>query len=103
MTYKIRAVLTLFIVSFLMIAIPKHGYADHISKVQIDGLVCDFCAVALEKIFNAEEKVEKISLDLTSKILTLEYKSPEKLEDKKLHQLINDAGYSVRNIEHVSH
>lgn len=79
--------------------------ADHPNGsiyVDINGLVCDFCARALEKVFAKKEQVESISVDLDSKVVTIHFNNDQSLGDIEIIKYINDAGYSVEDIRHDS-
>lgn len=66
--------------------------------VDVNGLVCDFCSRALEKVFSRQEEVEDIDVDLNIKVITITLKEDQKLSNAVITQLINDAGYSVVKI-----
>ena len=72
------------------------------SKVYVDvhGLVCDFCARALEKVFGRQAAVSDIDVNLNTKVITLNLKDGMQLEDGMISKLINDAGYNVVKIRH---
>lgn len=75
--------------------------ADHPEgtvKVDIYGLVCDFCAQALEKVFGKETAVDTIEVDLEAKIVTIHLKNGMQLEDALIEKNILDAGYNVEAI-----
>lgn len=65
------------------------------SYVSVNGLVCDFCARALEKTFGQQEAVDHITVDLDTKIITIFYKDGQTLSEDKITQLITDSGYNV--------
>ncbi len=67
-------------------------------QVSVNGLVCDFCARALEKVFGAQEAVKNIHVNLDTKIITIHFKEGQSLDDVMVKQLINDAGYDVEVI-----
>ena len=64
----------------------------------VNGLVCDFCARALEKTIGKQEAVKSIKVDLKDKIITINFIENQILKDNIITQLINDAGYAVRKI-----
>ncbi len=64
----------------------------------VNGLVCDFCARALEKTFSKKEEVNSIKVDLDEKIVTINFNSDQQLDETTITQLITDAGYSVEKI-----
>jgi len=69
--------------------------------VSVNGLVCDFCARALEKVFGKEEAVKGIDVNLDTKIITVNFNEGQTLGDEKITQLITDAGYNVEGIHRV--
>ena len=68
-------------------------------KVEVNGLVCDFCARALEKTFKKMGSVEDISVNLTTKIITIDLKEGSKLTDTDIKKAVNDAGYAIKEIQ----
>ena len=64
----------------------------------VNGLVCDFCARALEKTISKQESVKSIEVNLTDKIITINFNKGKKLDDSIIKELIEDSGYSVRKI-----
>ena len=77
------------------------AFADHpegIVKVDIYGLVCDFCARALEKVFGKEEAVDNIDVNLDEKIITIHIKQGYHIDNELIHQYIVDSGYNVETI-----
>lgn len=69
-------------------------------QVSVNGLVCDFCARALEKVFGKQEAVENINVNLDTKIITVNFKEGQNLDDETIKTLIQDAGYNVESIAH---
>lgn len=72
--------------------------ADHTITVAISGLVCDFCARALEKVFGKRQEVSGIEVNLDTKLVTIGLKKGADIEDSTITKLIMDAGYNVVNI-----
>ena len=66
----------------------------------VNGLVCDFCARALEKTFQKEESVKSINVDLKEKLITINLNENKKIANSTIIKLINDAGYDVREIKY---
>ena len=67
-------------------------------RVEVNGLVCDFCAQAIDKVFRKNEAVADVAVDLNIKIVELALKKDGKLADDTLSQLILDSGYNVVKI-----
>lgn len=81
-----------------LILFPLTANAAETAKISVNGLVCDFCARAIEKIFTKDEAVESVAVDLTSKIVTTTFKDGKTLSDDELKKLVTDAGYNVVSI-----
>ena len=86
---------------WVLFASPVNA-ADHTDKLYVDvnGLVCDFCAQALEKVFAKKEQVESIHVDLDSKVVAITFRPGRQLDDDTISAMIADAGYDVRAIRH---
>jgi len=69
--------------------------------VSVNGLVCDFCARALEKVFSKEEAVKVIDVNLDTKMITITFNEGQNLDDERITTLITDAGYNVEGIHRV--
>ena len=82
----------------IIIFFPLTANAAETAKISVNGLVCDFCARAIEKIFTKDEAVESVAVDLTSKIVTATFKDGKTLSDDELKKLVTDAGYNVVSI-----
>ncbi len=80
-----------------LILFTNAAYAST-AKVDVNGLVCDFCARALEKVFGKQDAVENINVDLDKKIVTINFKEGQNLDDETLTKLITDSGYAVEKI-----
>lgn len=78
--------------------VPGIENADHTITVQINGLVCDFCARALEKVFGKRTEVSGIDVNLDTKRVTIGLKKGAGIDDATVTRLITDAGYQVVKI-----
>ena len=79
--------------------VPGVEGAHHTITAQINGLVCDFCARALEKVFGKRDEVTGIDVNLDTKIVTIGFKKGMDIDDATITKLITDAGYNVVKIE----
>jgi len=68
-------------------------------EVKIHGMVCDFCARAMEKVFGKREEVKDIQVNLDEGIVRIEMVEGGHINNATLRQLITDSGYDVANIE----
>lgn len=90
--------ITLFTLTFVTTIYASEGRV----YVRVNGLVCDFCARALEKVFSKQEAVSSIDINLDTKVLVINFKKNKQLDDATITKFVNDAGYSVVNIRHDS-
>lgn len=104
------------IITFALIAaiITTSAHAEHPAHMQVadkaicensifvkvDGLVCDFCARALEKVFAEQADVATINVDLDNGLVTIAMMPDQTMDDVTVTQLITDSGYNVSTIEH---
>ncbi|MBK7361497.1 MAG: heavy-metal-associated domain-containing protein [Micavibrio sp.] len=80
-----------------LIVFSGSAYAETI-KASVNGLVCAFCATAIEKTFKAQPAVETIKVDLETKLVTITTKPDQNLDDETVKKLITDAGYTITGI-----
>lgn len=68
------------------------------AEIQVNGLVCDFCARALEKVFSERNEVENINVNLDEGLVDVNYNTEKTIDDTTLTKLITDSGYNVVQI-----
>ncbi len=94
--------LIVILIFSLLISTVNADHPEGTIKVDIYGLVCDFCARALEKVFSKEDAVEGIDVDLDTKVVTIHLNAEYSLSDNVIKQYIIDAGYNVEEIHRGS-
>ena len=62
------------------------------------GVVCDFCALAMNKIFSKREEVAAIYVDLDTKALNLVLAPGTSLSDQTIADLAVQAGYRIAEV-----
>ena len=62
------------------------------------GVVCDFCAIAMNKIFGSQPEVAAVYVDLDTKALSLVLSPSGSLSDAKIADLAVQAGYRIAAI-----
>ena len=70
--------------------------------VDVLGVVCDFCAVAMNKVFGKRDEVAAVYVDLDKKTLNLVVNKGAALTDKDIEQLAMKAGYRIAAIRRDS-
>ena len=68
-------------------------------RTTVNGMVCGFCATAIEKTFKRQPEVKTVAVDLKSKLVTVTTKEGQTLDDVKVKKLMTNTGYSVVNID----
>lgn len=96
----------LLVLAVMMVAFP--AYASHNGKehgllktitISVDGMVCDFCARALEKIFYQRQGVEGVDVNLDTHVVKIDVTEETVISDEEIKQMVTQAGYNVSKIE----
>jgi copper chaperone CopZ len=66
--------------------------------IEVDGLVCAFCAQGIEKKMKAQAATRAVFVSLESRLVAVELKDGQDIADATLKSEITDAGYVVRSI-----
>ncbi len=97
--------LIMFVTSFDVMAgdMPevKVGEVDpngEVVTVKAFGLVCDFCANAIEKVFMRKDEVSGIDVSLDKHQILIALKEGQQLDDTEITELVTDSGYNVKEI-----
>jgi mercuric ion binding protein len=80
-----------------MFALTAAVSADTI-KATVNGMVCGFCATAIEKTFKKQPQVSTVNVDLKDRLVTVTTKSGQTIDDAKFKKLMTNTGYSVVSI-----
>ena len=70
--------------------------------IDVLGVVCDFCATAMNKVFSKRDEVAAIYVDLDKKTLSLVINDGSDLSDKQIEKLAEQAGYRIAAIRRDS-
>jgi copper chaperone CopZ len=88
-----RSILVAIMIAFL--SVQAAFAAPVTASAKINGLVCDFCARAMEKTFGTREEVSNISVNLDTKLVNITFKDGKNIDDATITNLITEAGYGV--------
>ncbi|MFT6332275.1 MAG: cation transport ATPase [Lentimonas sp.] len=66
--------------------------------IDVNGLVCEFCAVTIDKTFMKKDEIEKVEVDLDAKKVLLHFKENQDLSDEEITETIINNGYNVVKI-----
>ena len=76
--------------------------SNNIIDVSTNGMVCDFCAQAIEKVFMKREEVQGIIVDLNNQKVVIYLKNNLSIDDTEIFKLFEDSGYNVEKINRTS-
>lgn len=111
-----KAFLTFFAALAIVVTTGLPAYAEHTAgapekmqageinqtgtliQIGVNGLVCDFCARALEKVFMKRSDVAGIDVSLDDSRIIVSLKDKADINDETLRKLVTDAGYNVSGI-----
>ena len=66
--------------------------------IRVDGLSCPFCAYGLEKKLKSIEGVSEVKINIDKGVAALRKKKAESIAVEKLESVVNDAGFTPREI-----
>ena len=72
---------------------------NEVLNISVNGLVCDFCARSIEKLFSKKESVKSINVNLEEMLITINLKKGKILNDVIIRQVIRDSGYDIKEIK----
>jgi hypothetical protein len=70
--------------------------------VSVNGLVCDFCAQAIDRSFRRRAEVNAVHIDLTAKLVSIDFRPNQNLDDDTIRDIITRAGYTVTNVRRTA-
>ena len=65
---------------------------------KVNGMVCDFCARAVTKVFGKEDAVENVHVDLDKGEIHVTLKAGSDLTDDTVASLVKNSGYDLVSI-----
>jgi copper chaperone CopZ len=77
----------------------KEAESSNSIKANVEGMVCDFCAQGIKKLFKKREEVLDINIDLDSGTVLLNLKKGQDISDEELKKIITSNGISVISID----
>ena len=76
----------------------QENLENEVLSISVNGLVCDFCARSIEKLFSKKESVKSINVNLEQMLITISLKKGKSLNDSIITKVITDSGYDIREI-----
>lgn len=91
--------LTFFAIA-LLVTTPALAAGD--IKMDVKGMVCDFCAQSIIKVFKDHPSVKDVNISLENETATLTLKDDaQPMDDEALNKLMRQAGYDIGAIERM--
>tara|TARA_Y100000589_G_scaffold264065_1_gene254664 strand:+ start:213 stop:518 length:306 start_codon:yes stop_codon:yes gene_type:complete len=97
MRFHITIIISLFLITFKNIK-SQEKFKNEVLRISVNGLVCDFCARSIEKLFSKKEAVQSINVNLEEMLITISIKKGKNLSDDIIKEVITDSGYDIRKI-----
>lgn len=83
-------------------AVTKPAAAGETVTASVNGLVCDFCAQSVKKVFRKEAAVSDVKVDLDAGKVVIVMKPGKTLADERIKTLIKKSGYALTGIERAA-
>lgn len=83
-------------------AVSRAARGGGVIEARVNGLVCDFCALSIRKVFLRTGAVEEADVNLKNRKVTVYLKEGENLTDEAVKNLLKDSGYSTVSISRHS-
>ena len=95
--------ITLIVAIMLTIFVAISVSHSKTIKIGVDGMVCDFCAQSIEKVFLKQAGVEKVDVNLNNgrviiKMADVFQDDEDGISNDRIEKLFLDAGYGVTAI-----
>ena len=87
------------ILAVLITAFATPALAARSITAKVNGLVCSFCAAAIESRLKGLGVAKAVYVDLTQKVVALELQDGKDVSPEKVAAEIKEAGYDVVSIE----
>ncbi|MGH8109495.1 MAG: heavy-metal-associated domain-containing protein [Arenimonas sp.] len=68
-------------------------------EMEVNGLVCAFCAQGIEKTMRKFPATEDVVVSLENKLVAISLKNGQDISDAQLKKAITDAGYTMLGIK----
>lgn len=98
MKFMITIILLFFTLTTFNVTKSQEKLENEVLSISVNGLVCDFCARSIEKLFSKKESVKSINVNLEEMLITISLKKGKSLNDDIITKVITDSGYDVREI-----
>ncbi|HEU0305542.1 MAG TPA: heavy-metal-associated domain-containing protein [Lysobacter sp.] len=91
-----------FLLAALLLGTSPFAMAKTI-EMDVNGLVCGFCAQGIEKTLKALPATEGVFVSLEHRLVAVKLKEGADIDDAALRKALKDAGYTVVAIHRTGH
>ena len=84
----------------MALGLPQPGFAKTL-KMEVNGLVCSFCAHGIQSAFAKEPAAGEVLVSLENRLVAVELKDGQDIADATAKKLLTEAGYTVVSIRRV--
>ena len=83
----------------LLLCLSYSAFAGETIHVQVNGMVCAFCAQGIKKNFEKKSSVRETRVNLDKKEVEVVLKEGQKISDEEVKSVIANAGFDLVKIE----
>ncbi|TVQ78916.1 MAG: copper chaperone [Bradymonadales bacterium] len=83
-------------ISLLGLLVLPFLVSAEVIDIQVDGMVCAFCAQRIESSFNKQEAVDRVDVNLSERTVTLFIREGKSLSEEVIAKITRDSGYKLR-------
>ena len=98
MKFTIAIILLFFTLITFKVTKSQEKLENEVLSISVNGLVCDFCARSIEKLFSKKESVKSINVNLEEMLITIILKKNKSLNDDIITKVVTESGYDIREI-----
>lgn len=91
-----------FLLAAVLFGISSVASAQTI-EMDVNGLVCGFCAQGIEKTLKGLPATEGVFVSLEHRLVAVKLKDGTDIDDDELRKALKDAGYTVVAIHRTGH
>mgnify|MGYP003468070981 CR=1 FL=1 len=91
-----------FIFTIVLAVTAQSSFAATSLKATVNGMVCAFCAQGIEKRLSALPQTQAVYVNLDRRVVAVQAKEGQRLDDAVLKHEITEAGYDVVKVEAVA-
>jgi mercuric ion binding protein len=90
-----------FIIAGLVALALNAGAAEapRTIEMQVDGLVCAFCAQGIEKKLRKQAACADVFVSLEHKLVAVALKPQQDISDESLKSLLTESGYALKSVK----